>query len=1520
MASTFPSFTTTTLPSWQSGPGYRPMSAASRPSSATSRGPSTPRRPASSSIAATPLEKLPPGCVKKAESLLVQGKDEIEVWLSSGYAQSALWRQGLKVHDVLTASSITEKACSAAETRYARQLLGQLVWEAELCEAADVVQAQDCDLNASGNQLMATGLSTQASTAPDTARPRSRSCSPPKKLNQKLSPSNLCREEVGSSLIQQETLLKRCLQKEQFLAGVKERARQRNRRIKERQTAAFEARQQKERMRMEEAEKSAQRGEEKLARVKCEKREIAELMCLASAVRQAVLETNRRRMIKEKEDRLTATTLKAEQNILEAEARRQQKLRERSAGPPELRAVRELSRRQALRIEKIREAEREVLREKIEQKDRAKSPGETPPSSPTRLRSSSRPTSARTIALAIAPPSEDPPSVRRPLQQRAVVRPQRPASAAGNYGGSSSSRASVSRQTRRSSPGLLSSDSQIKDCSTKATVLVEGVHVPEPTAVPWPTVAATTALVDKKVVDWRNGNAKRTKISSHRNSASKLADLHTTSKEVAARPRSAPACSRREVLDPLGIFPLAGVRQVSNPDCLAGEAFAASDAFADLLRWSNNSCLHRQDFSETYEAIIDNFSTTIAMPDDVQKAVLSLPHKDAMPGEGPSEQQQSSDQVAKDPCDYKVAELEVLDTVAHDQTLEVGVALLHAKSEPDSAMEKMPAEAECKSRATSQSMDLLELLAQNIFERVQSQEQEQGTVTCTQASLEVQERPTSPANVVTKTSTWRDLEQDSSTAYLDGNTFNIQTQRQQSIACTVEKLAEEVLGFSEEKQVCHEKHILPSSTKDSSTEPLRAVSTSHSDAILTSNSEGMLLQAEKEFASHQAHGAVPHKESNDVRENGATGDAVIDRASAEVVLLEFPLEEQGENMQQELSAIPSFESSIILGDRANVDLVSQEDSARTLGDELSLAKTAFVQNTPDLKDTLLLQTVDAGLREGFLLTSTETNEKPKETFEFSSHQLEVPTSSELHVKPVDTNLAIHTEKTEAITRNAGNATSTGLTSAEAGIYTTKEVLVFPDEKQQCHEQGLLPTETKHISIDPLRSVSQLQVEVVLTNNSEGMLLETEEGLASNQADGAIHQTERKEVCKSRATEEAVLDQASAEVLCVEFLPVQEATDNKQPGLPTIRSLEFSKMFCSPSNVDIVLEEHTVVAGNDVFPLTKDDSVQNRPDTSDELTLQTLVYGLTEGPASIGTPIHDCTVNEKPTDSGVERSMCEVHPSVQEQHADISAASGADTVLDTTSQTESLLSAELQEDPATLGPVDQNASVLEHIETQTPEICVHPAESQEAGPLIVAAQMQTELDRDVGSSTASRINTSSTGESTAVAKLEALAGMDTVLYGREDARFAHLLTVPGAIISPSAPETEVHHSEAASEVGFVVTAVNLAVASATAILEELDLKPASSVQASSDEVQQQILHFSEADLLGESAEKSDAVEVTISRLEPKPPASAPPERSKSSSSGSMASTLRWARAAAYEAARRFRPKERPSEGDDNHSKM
>ncbi|CAJ1445949.1 unnamed protein product [Effrenium voratum] len=342
-------------------------------------------RPNSSVIATTPLQELPPTYVSKAASLL-GARDQLEEWLSQENSKTGLWRQGLDVPDVLSAVGearcCEEEASNSPRTRYATQLLAQVIWEAELCEIEQRLPEPDpVSLPVRGK------LSKPRDSRPQSAGPAQSRC-------------------VEAELLQRwEAKLETALQlKKKHRKEVEARAREKNHRKETVRAAHSRLLEEAEEERFSRWQERRKYHDNRTEVSKCAKQEVVELMMNASAVRQAVLETNRRRLSQKESEKQTQSVEQELKRQEVAEKKRQVALQEKGIGKPRLRIARELSKKQALRLERIRSIETEDLRQRLE----AKSPTATPSVSPR----PSRPSSAARTQVPVPPSSA--PLARRP--------------------------------------------------------------------------------------------------------------------------------------------------------------------------------------------------------------------------------------------------------------------------------------------------------------------------------------------------------------------------------------------------------------------------------------------------------------------------------------------------------------------------------------------------------------------------------------------------------------------------------------------------------------------------------------------------------------------------------------------------------------------------------------------------------------------------------------------------------------------------------------------------------------------------------------------------------------------------------------------------------------------------------------------------------------------------------------------------------------------------------------------------
>lgn len=596
------------------------------------------RRVSSSTIAQTPLEQLPPDCVEKALALLAGGVTPIQELLRTQLLGEVLIRQGLQadeVLDIVHPASATEagppSSTNPAAVRYARQLMAQVLWEAELC-AAERAGVQTDFEEEGESPSSGRAIRGGAATSPALGH---HAVSRPPSAGQQRREVNFERAQAIAKVTKDE-LEQRWEQKEKALEGVvevkaklvettRERAQRRNRQ-KQLQREAIKCSQlRKQELLLLEMERTQRELEERVARSKHAQREVADMIGFAAAIRKAVLETNRQRIIQEQQEKLDERCGKANKAQEQAKERRQRALRQRSAGPPELRAARELARRQAQRVARIHEVEREELRQRLESK--VPLPGVLPilTSSPPRSRPGSRPTTpgplgrvevtdGTSLAAALLQGTLRPLSARQLCQQRtadlqsvpssmeatllpaptqteakalepqppktARARPQRPSvNARGSCKG-------AQPQAPRSGEEVGTFvDSSIPEAAAF------GKDAPDPQALPWP--APNLGL---PVCRWQKETAAPEDLPGEEVLTEKQKDRSETREDPATRrvPHSAPpAIARREtgsfmdsgeILDELGLFPLAGVTLV--PRDLQRHAVLAARGFEELFAWT----------------------------------------------------------------------------------------------------------------------------------------------------------------------------------------------------------------------------------------------------------------------------------------------------------------------------------------------------------------------------------------------------------------------------------------------------------------------------------------------------------------------------------------------------------------------------------------------------------------------------------------------------------------------------------------------------------------------------------------------------------------------------------------------------------------------------------------------------------------------------------------------------------------------------------------------------------------------
>lgn len=251
-------------------------------------------RPTSSIIATTPLQDLPPQCVAQAVSILGE-PEKLSEWLAQKATRIALWRQGVDEPDVLAATA--EAKCLASgesthspHTRYATQLLAQIAWEINLCDegAAPIPTAE----HASKQPQV-----PQVPQVPVEPMRRSQARRPPSGVKRDLDKENIILERWEKKLANALNL------KAQHKEEVAIRAREQNSKIEAVRQMHAKLLKENEELQYHTWQGRTKNHNDKIARSRCAKREVCELMMNAAAARQAVLETNRRRLLQEQAEK-----------------------------------------------------------------------------------------------------------------------------------------------------------------------------------------------------------------------------------------------------------------------------------------------------------------------------------------------------------------------------------------------------------------------------------------------------------------------------------------------------------------------------------------------------------------------------------------------------------------------------------------------------------------------------------------------------------------------------------------------------------------------------------------------------------------------------------------------------------------------------------------------------------------------------------------------------------------------------------------------------------------------------------------------------------------------------------------------------------------------------------------------------------------------------------------------------------------------------------------------------------------
>ena len=247
------------------------------------------QRPTSSIIATTALQDIPSQCVAQAISFLGE-RDKLADWLALKTTKMALWRQGVDEPDVVAATAEIrflhgEESKHSPHTRYATQLLAQIAWESDLLDEEFV---------------------TPTSKAPAVdmpSMPPPRTCSKPSTAKR---PSSAPKNPRNENIILQRWEKKLAFAfhlKAQHKKEVEIRAREQNSKIETVRKMHAKLLKESEELQYHKWQGRTKDHDDKIAKSRCAKREICELMMNAAAARQAVLETNRRRILQEQAER-----------------------------------------------------------------------------------------------------------------------------------------------------------------------------------------------------------------------------------------------------------------------------------------------------------------------------------------------------------------------------------------------------------------------------------------------------------------------------------------------------------------------------------------------------------------------------------------------------------------------------------------------------------------------------------------------------------------------------------------------------------------------------------------------------------------------------------------------------------------------------------------------------------------------------------------------------------------------------------------------------------------------------------------------------------------------------------------------------------------------------------------------------------------------------------------------------------------------------------------------------------------
>ena len=215
----------------------------------------------------------------------------------------ALWRQGVDEPDVLAATAEVrflggEESRHSPHARYVTQLLAQIAWEVDLLEdlapkaASTVSKPQLVEDTPSMTVRPSNKTSTQSRRPASAGRP----------AKNPGGPSNLDREAIVLERWEKKLAFAFHL-KAQRNKEVEIKAREQNSKIEAVRKMHAKLLKESEELQYNKWQGRTKDHDDKIARSRCAKREICELMMNAAAARQAVLETNRRRILQEQAER-----------------------------------------------------------------------------------------------------------------------------------------------------------------------------------------------------------------------------------------------------------------------------------------------------------------------------------------------------------------------------------------------------------------------------------------------------------------------------------------------------------------------------------------------------------------------------------------------------------------------------------------------------------------------------------------------------------------------------------------------------------------------------------------------------------------------------------------------------------------------------------------------------------------------------------------------------------------------------------------------------------------------------------------------------------------------------------------------------------------------------------------------------------------------------------------------------------------------------------------------------------------